>query len=258
MTPLDEWQEGDRAGAAKLNQPIAAIKELRQRIGGPIGPSGAGVGGRGVLGRIKTTGPKGTEANYTDSRYWVQFAHLSTEGNTTQPNTAVLDIRDLNRKNASEKPDLATPDIVTATNLAEVGTNNSSGRHALLTNSPAWLFQLHDSGPQPTKRWVFFTPPEYIQLVKITGSASGGGKYTGVTWDRPTVNIPATGNLTEAELGISGTTIRILNSREVALATHDLASAAFLPLLFIGFFRKIADDGVPVYVIDGQQWENCT
>jgi hypothetical protein len=96
-----------------------------------------------------------------------------------------------------------------------------------------------------------------VKLVKITGNASGGGKYTGTLWDTPTANIPATGDLTEAEVGVAGTAIRIVNTREVGESTHDLASASFLPLIFVGYFLRTAEDGVPVYAIDGRQSELC-
>lgn len=97
-------------------------------------------------------------------------------------------------------------------------------------------------------------------LVKVTGNASGGGKYTGTYWDPPAVGAAASGNLTEAELGTASPdpAIRILNVREVGLATHDLSNAGFLPLVFVGEYRGVAADGVHVYVIDGRQSEDCT
>ncbi len=94
-------------------------------------------------------------------------------------------------------------------------------------------------------------------MVKVTGSASGGGKYSGVLWTTPTSNIAATGNLSEGEVGVSGDAVRIVNVREVGKSTHDLASSGFLPLIFPAVFLKVADDGVPVYAIDGLQWEDC-
>lgn len=95
-------------------------------------------------------------------------------------------------------------------------------------------------------------------LVKITGTASGGGKYTGVIWSPPTVNIPATGDLTEAEVGVtSSSVVRVVNTTEVGKSTHDLASTGYLPLIFPATLLKTADDGVPVYAIVGFQVYDC-
>lgn len=256
---LDEWTKGDRVGAAKLNQSINAIKQLRQRMGGAEGPGGAvGMGMPPMLARVTTAGPNG-EANYSDSRYWVKFALIDTEGSTSQPNTAILDIRDRSRSLASPTPSDASPDVVTATNLAEAAYSNNAGAHALSDGQPVWVFPVYDSADVQTKRWVFSVQPEYTRLVQVTGSASGGGKYTGSLLARPASDIPAAGNLSAAEV-TSGTieTIRIVNTREVGQSTHDLASASFLPLVFVGVYLKTANDGVAVYAIDGQQWENCS
>lgn len=93
--------------------------------------------------------------------------------------------------------------------------------------------------------------------VKISGSASGGGKYNGNLWKNPT-SVSASGNLSEADLGTSGNSCLILNVREVGKSTHDLASSAFLPLIFPGQLVCTNSDGTPVVVIDGFQWEDCT
>ena len=94
--------------------------------------------------------------------------------------------------------------------------------------------------------------------IKITGSASGGGKYTGVIWNPPATAAAATGNLTEAEVGTSGEVIRVVNTREVGQTTHDLSSSGYLPLLAVGYFTGVAADGVKVYSVDVRQHEDCT
>lgn len=101
-------------------------------------------------------------------------------------------------------------------------------------------------------------PQAATATVKITGNAAGGGKYTGYLVKLPTVNIPATGNLTEAEVAlVEVNVVRIVNRREVGKSTHDLAASGFLPLIFDAVFLKTADDGVAVYAIDGAQQEDC-
>lgn len=96
------------------------------------------------------------------------------------------------------------------------------------------------------------------ELVKVTGAASGGGKYNGTIWFYPESDVSESGNLTEADLGIAGPEILILNTQEVGEATHDLATSGRLPLLFVGHLRRVNADGTRVYAIDGDQWEDCT
>lgn len=106
-----------------------------------------------------------------------------------------------------------------------------------------------------------------FEFVKITGSAAGGGKYTANIWVRPDfdADIPATGNLSEAELGSvlkdsDGNTIvvRVVNVREVGKSTHDLESSGYLPLIMPATFLKYANDGVAVYVVNVIQQKDCT
>lgn len=244
---LDEWQEGDRVGAAKLNQPIAAIKAIRQQLGGPQGPQGQSKAGS--LPALAYTTVTALGGDYADARYWCQFAKI--DGGSPALNSDSITVTSRSRSFTND----SAPSVVTATNLAERSWNS----HLLPASTPVLVHPVYDAGSPQTMRWVFTHPPEYRQLVKITGSASGGGKYTGVRWTRPTTGAAATGNLTEAELGTTAVTaIRVLNTREVGLATHDLASASFLPLIFPAEFRGIAADGAEVWAIDGAQQEDCT
>lgn len=100
-----------------------------------------------------------------------------------------------------------------------------------------------------------------LVLVKITGDASGGGKYDGKVLTRPVADVPDTGNLSEAELGaIPGSNdALVLNVREVGQSTHDLDDSGFLPLIFIGVRRQVNTDGMQVIAIDGRQSDSgCT
>jgi len=96
-------------------------------------------------------------------------------------------------------------------------------------------------------------------LVTVTGSASGGGKYTGKTLAAPAAMAAATGNLAETDLGVvaDANDALVLNVREVGKSTHDLASTGFLPLVFIGKKIGVNADGKQVIVIDGLQQEDC-
>lgn len=122
----------------------------------------------------------------------------------------------------------------------------------------AWATGLDREGPNGRP----------FEFVKITGAAAGGGKYTANIWVPPTTtqDIAATGNLTEAELGSALTdsdgnvaVVRVVNCNEVGQSTHDLTNASNSnQKVFIALFIKYANDGIPVYAINGFWWENCS
>jgi hypothetical protein len=130
-----------------------------------------------------------------------------------------------------------------------------------VTNTPTGATIAQAPPARRSQPATDFRPP----LVKITGNETGGGKYTGVLWNRPTVNIPATGNLTEAEIGSANVDgegedipVRIVNTREAGAGnTHDLQDSSYRPVIFPAVYLKTAEDGVPVYMIDGLQWKDC-
>lgn len=93
--------------------------------------------------------------------------------------------------------------------------------------------------------------------VKVTGSASGGGKYTGTLWTPPTSDVASTGDLAESELGTAGASVLILNRREVGKTGHILASSGYLPLVFEAVYLRTNSDGTEVYSIDGAQHKDC-
>lgn len=98
-------------------------------------------------------------------------------------------------------------------------------------------------------------------LVKITGDASGGGKYNGKILTPPTSAFTATGTLAESEIGVVPTADNALvfNLQEVGKNTHDIDTAGgFVPLVFIGIVIGATTAGLRVVVIDGSQWEDCS
>jgi hypothetical protein len=101
-----------------------------------------------------------------------------------------------------------------------------------------------------------------VVLVKITGSATGGGKYNGriLTARGTTADVATTGDLAESEIGTPAAAddALVLNTREVGKTTHDLSSSTYLPLIFIGQVVQTNSDGKRVVAIDGMQWEDCT
>jgi hypothetical protein len=96
-------------------------------------------------------------------------------------------------------------------------------------------------------------------LVKVTGSATGGGKYNGKLLTAPASLTTATGNLAESDLGtVPGSDdALVLNCREVGQTTHDLSSSSYLPLVFAGELLGVNSDGKYVVAIDGYQWKAC-
>ncbi len=103
-------------------------------------------------------------------------------------------------------------------------------------------------------------PDDRGVLVKITDPESGGGKYAGYILRPPTTAATASGDLTEAEIGVvtDATNCLILNTREVGKSTHDLASSGYLPLVFPGRIVGVTAEGKPIVVIDGAQQKDCS
>lgn len=103
--------------------------------------------------------------------------------------------------------------------------------------------------------------PAPIALVTVSAAASGGGKYTGFIWKTPTAKVLSrSGTLSLTEIGQTGDAIVIVNLDEVGKTTHDLTSGTATVTKFIGFrlVGVFSDDGKPVYVINGIDWEDCT
>lgn len=101
--------------------------------------------------------------------------------------------------------------------------------------------------------------PDDPPLVKVGAAASGGGKYTGNLWTPATAAIFLTGNLTEAELGVVGDAIYILNAAEVGQSTHALTAGTPVAKIFPAvLLPAVASDGKAVYFINGYDREICT
>lgn len=102
-------------------------------------------------------------------------------------------------------------------------------------------------------------------LVKVTGNAAGGGKYTGFIWEAPTPTdpitpFPAAGNLIEAEIGQAGHEVLIANAAEAGQSTHDLTTGTPRIKIFPAHrLGRMSDDAtpLPVYVITAIDMENC-
>ncbi len=99
-------------------------------------------------GQIVTTGPLGTEADYTDERYWVKEQYVS---NTTGDSTT-----------ATTFADKTNPLHVTATNIAEItgSTHNIASGEII----PVWI--VKDAGDPKTVRYITrgapIPPPPFV------------------------------------------------------------------------------------------------
>lgn len=84
-------------------------------------------------------------------------------------------------------------------------------------------------------------------LVKITGNASGGGKYNGRILTKPTTTAAATGTLVIADVGVvpSADNALILNEEEIDLLTHWLKTNSYA----IGYLDGVTASGLTIIVI---------
>jgi hypothetical protein len=117
-----------------------------------------------------------------------------------------------------------------------------------------------------TDRKQTATPPAEpgspVVLLKITGNATGGGRYTARVWELPTGTITTpTGNLAVADLGTDpGADDAVAWSLpEITRSTHDLTNAAnTAQKYFLGLKIGTQSDGKDVYLIGGFWWEDCS
>jgi hypothetical protein len=100
-------------------------------------------------------------ADYTDERYYLDRA-IPGAGSTS---TAALSVQ------TDALPGVAQ--CLTATNLAELADKT----HLLPVGLTVQVFSLYTRSG--TKLYIFNQPPADAVVVKITGAAAGGGKYTG-------------------------------------------------------------------------------
>jgi hypothetical protein len=96
--------------------------------------------------------------------------------------------------------------------------------------------------------------------VKVTGNASGGGKYTGRILNPPASSVSATGDLAAIDLGDDpgADNALVLNAQEVGQSTHDLTSGTPKVTIFLGMFYGFSADGKYLVMVNGSDWEACS
>ncbi len=99
-----------------------------------------------------------------------------------------------------------------------------------------------------------------IVWVKVTGNATGGGKYNGKIVTRGATAPDLSTGLAEGDFGTipSANNCYILNSAEVGKSTHDLTSGTPIATMFPGVRTgQNHTDGLPFIRINGNDWEAC-
>jgi hypothetical protein len=160
------------------------------------------------LGVIRT-GPCGGGADFADARYAIDRA-VPVIGSASTP--SVL---------ATAKSTMPVSTLcITATNLAEL----SAGTHLLSAGTTVYVFGVINFAG--LRQYVFNQPPAGSCVVQITGTASGGGKYTGHLLSAASGAI-ASGNLAMPEGLGSGASCLILNEEEDGQAGHRLSPSCY-------------------------------
>jgi len=157
---------------------------------------------------IVRTSPCATNAtsDYADARYFLDRA-VPTTGSTSLLSARVDSL-----------PGVA--ECLTATNLAEL----AGGTHLLPAGTVVQVFSLYTRSG--TKLRVFNTPPPDGAVVMITGTAAGGGKYTGNILTGGSTAV-ASGDLSMPEGMSAGADALILNEEEDGLSGHRLQVPCF-------------------------------
>jgi len=179
------------------------------------------------LGTIRSA-PCGGGTNYTDARYAIDRA-VPAIGSTSTP--ALL----------STNPDTLPVSTlcITATNLAEL----SAGTHLLPVGTTVYVFGAIDRAG--LRQYVFNQPPAGACAVQITGTASGGGKYTGIILTGSSSAV-ASGTLSMPEGLNGGASCLILNEEEDGQSGHRLAWSCYAVGQIVG-----SSDGTLVVAIRG-------
>jgi hypothetical protein len=116
-----------------------------------------------IIGKIVATGPLGSEANYTDERYWVKLQYVASNDSTL---AALIVLAD-------ETWTPPPPLVVTATNLAEY----LPGSHGLAAGAIVNLLRITDAGGNA--QYIFTAGGSGASSIPVLLSVGSGGAYTG-------------------------------------------------------------------------------
>ena len=144
---------------------------------------------RYFYGTIQTTGPAGTEADYTDARYWIKRQWVSNSSTTATDAVTLADATSPYNQ------------IITATNLAEIGAST----HNLKSGTKVQVWWEYDlTTPTPTIRYVIGQPAAggIIPLnLERTGGTDGGWSVGSESFTFPTYTYTALNAMNSATMG---------------------------------------------------------
>jgi len=176
--PVPQKSKGDPLLASEVNR-LSAAEKLVSSIRGGNGirvkrtASGVTISyrptGARFLCKIVTAGPD-SEADYTDSRYWVSVVFVA---NTSGSDTEKIELTVWPNDNVRHQ-------ILTATNLAEYLDDT----HQLREGTPVWVTEVYDKSSGPVRKYVIEsgggTVPvgEYVGMsLQVTGQNAIGYQF---------------------------------------------------------------------------------
>ncbi len=292
MNVIEDFKQGEwPLSAAKLSQANAIVRSVRTisavhgtglrvtqgETGTVIGPDSSEALriSPPFLAVVVSTGPK-SEADFTDERYWVKKSFIDGQMSDTNtdatPRDYITTSYDEPKKvggDGPDKDDYVEPFIICATNLDELNLDKEagnisarqSGTHAIPAGVHVWVWTVYDTKLASDPRFFFERPPYRPVVCRVTGEADGGGKYEGkLVTLMPGADVDSTTNLSFSDYGTTGADCIILNAAEEGQSTHDLTDGSPISRTFPGvlLWRKSADEGWPVVLINGYDFGDCT
>ena len=159
--PPKNVKRGEPVLAKDFNKVLSELRRLGRLIdGNPINHGKPIRYDQLLLGRVSDAGPS-AEADYTDSRYWIELCELSNDDLDAE--TAKVEIT------AYSGGDYRYG-IVTATNLSELEYDT----HTLAVDEPVFVFKYLDNGAPPTARYFFVANPVNVTLFPVDVTKTSG------------------------------------------------------------------------------------
>src|SRR5882724_4868310 len=125
--------------------------------------------------KVTTTGPLGSEANYTNERYWINRLKITNSDNTATSHLTIT-VEPTTTTSGTTNP---YHQVVTATNWAEY----LNGSHALPTGTPVQVWWEYDNSSPNLVRYCFSSGGNGLIPVGLTQTGgSDGSNSTAASW----------------------------------------------------------------------------
>jgi hypothetical protein len=164
---VTDWKKDDILAHEHLQEPVDAIRDLfrMQAAGTPRVATGSASDARHLwlIGKIDTTGPLGSEDDYTDERYWVRIQGLAPTD--TQADQITLQGRFDLPENPDDDEETPVPLVLTATNPSELAAHT----HSLVTGTPVMLLPLYDAQDVPTLHYLIISVGPALPVGELDG-----------------------------------------------------------------------------------------